>query len=78
MAQPGSVAYLFNQVGRIVVNKDNKNIDDIFLLAADNGAEDVVDKGDEVIIYTNINQLAKIQTGFNSRQAKDYKGGSGI
>jgi len=43
MGQPGSVAYLFHQLGKIVVEKNGKILDEIFLKAADAGAEDVQD-----------------------------------
>ncbi|HSX39994.1 MAG TPA: YebC/PmpR family DNA-binding transcriptional regulator [Candidatus Saccharimonadales bacterium] len=59
--QPGSVAYQFDQVGEIFVEKNGKTIDDIFLIAAEAGAEDVEELGDEVAIYTKVNALAAVQ-----------------
>lgn len=62
--QPGSVAYQFKQVGRIVVNKSTKTYDDIFAIAVENGAEDIEDVGDEVFIYTNVSDLAEVRDSF--------------
>jgi len=59
--QPGSAIHLFNQVGEIVLEKNGKSIDDIFLTAADFGAEDVEDMGDRVIIYTSTTNLSKVK-----------------
>lgn len=57
--QPGSVAYQFNQVGRIIVKKNQKSFDEIFTAAVDNGADDIEEIGDEVFIYTSIHNLSK-------------------
>lgn len=54
----GSVGYQFSQKGQITVTKNGRSLDDIFLLAADYGAEDVEDAGgDEVHIYTRSDGL---------------------
>lgn len=59
--QPGSVAYQFKHIGRIIVKKGNKSFDDIFSLALDGGAEDIEEVGDEVFIYTGLQDLTKIK-----------------
>ena len=59
--QPGSVAYQFKHVGRIVTNKNEKSFDDIFSLAVDLGAEDIEEVGDEVFVYTPLQELAKVK-----------------
>lgn len=60
-AGPGAVAYQFNQVGEVTILKNGKNIDDIFLEAADAGAEDVEDRGEEVAIYTSVSNLNSVK-----------------
>ncbi len=60
MGQPGSVAYQFNQKGRIILNKNGKSVDEIFLASADAGAEDVEEAGNEVFVYTNPQQLGNV------------------
>ncbi len=62
MGQPGSVAYLFTQVGEIIVKKNSKNLDEIFMDAADAGAEDIEEEeNDEVYIYTQPTVLGKVR-----------------
>lgn len=65
-AQPGAVSYQFEQTGEISVNKNGKSIDDIFMLAAELGANDVEDRGDEAGIFTNVTDLSKIKDGLQS------------
>jgi YebC/PmpR family DNA-binding regulatory protein len=58
---PGSVSYQFEQKGQIIVEKDGKGLDEIFLIAADAGAEDVEEAEDEVLVYTNPEDLGKVK-----------------
>lgn len=67
LATPGSVAYQFQIKGLIGVKKDGKTIDDIFLISADAGAEDVEDAGDEAIVYTKPEELAKVKEELRHR-----------
>ncbi len=60
--QPGSVSYLFSQMGRVTVKKEGKSLDDIFLLAADSGAQDIEEDGDEVVVLTPADKLAAIRS----------------
>lgn len=69
MGQPGSVAYQFAQKGQIVLVQQGKSVDDIFLDAADAGAEDIVEAGGEIILYTSSSDLAKVR---DSLMAKGY------
>lgn len=64
--QPGSVSYQFKHVGRIIVKKGDKSFDDIFGIAADSGAEDVEEAGDEVFIYTDLHSLSKAKDALSS------------
>lgn len=61
MGVPGSVSYQFEQKGQITVGKDGKNLDEIFLVAADAGAEDVEDAESEVLVYTAPDDLGKVK-----------------
>lgn len=56
----GSVSYQFQAAGQITVSKNGKSFDDIFDLAADAGAEDVQDAGDEVLIYVRVDALSAV------------------
>lgn len=59
--QPGSVAYQFTNLGRIIVAKNDKTFDEIFEIAIDSGAQDIEEVGDEVFIYTNFSDLIKVK-----------------
>lgn len=65
LATPGAVSYQFEQKGLITVKKDSPpaggSLDDIFLLAADAGAEDIEEAGEEVLIYTRPDQLSLVK-----------------
>jgi len=59
--QPGSVAYQFKHIGRIIAKKGVKSFDDLFSIALDLGAEDIEEVEDEVFVYTSLQDLAKIK-----------------
>ena len=61
MGQPGSVNYNFKQVGQIIITKNGKTLDDIFMIAAEAGAEDVEDAGEEIVVYTAPSSLSKVR-----------------
>lgn len=58
---PGSVSYQFTKIGFLVFAKDGRSVDDIFLIAADSGATDVEEAGEEVIVYTRDDELALVR-----------------
>lgn len=63
MGQPGTVGYQFKQMGQLIIEKGGKSSDELFLEAADAGAEDMEEGEDnEVFIYTTPSQLAKIRS----------------
>lgn len=64
--QPGSVSYQFKHIGRIIVKKGEKTFDEIFALAADDGADDIEEVLDEVFIYTPLQSLTKIKDALSS------------
>lgn len=59
--QPGSSSYLFNKMGEIYVEKNGKSFDDLFSIAVESGAEDIEDLDDEVVVYTQTNDLGKVR-----------------
>lgn len=61
---PGSVSYQFVQKGEIIVGKNGRSLDEIFLLAADAGAEDVEEMEEEIIVYTTPEKLAQVRDTF--------------
>ncbi len=61
IATPGSVSYQFQKAGMILVKKNGRTLDDIYLMSADNGAEDVEEVDDQVLIYTRAETLGKVR-----------------
>ena len=70
MGAQGSVMYQFERKGVVTVAKNDKSLDDIFMLAADNGAEDIEDAGDEVLLYTMPEDVAKVRDALNEQGLK--------
>ena len=57
----GSVGYLFETVGEIVAEVDDKKMDDLELLAIEAGANDIERQDGLLIIYTKANELKKVK-----------------
>lgn len=68
LGQPGSVAYQFQAVGRIVLEKENFVLDDVFLSAADAGAEDVEEGDDGFIVYAKVGDLSKVSEALSAKR----------
>ncbi len=62
----GSVLYQFEKKGEITVAKEEKALDDVFLIAADNMAEDIEEYGNDAIIYTKSEDLARTRDGLQN------------
>jgi YebC/PmpR family DNA-binding regulatory protein len=61
IAEKGAVAFQFDRKGMIRINNAGTNTDDLMLQVLDAGAEDMVEDGDESIVYTNPKELAKVR-----------------
>jgi len=61
MGALGSVMYQFEKKGVIAVDKEGKSLDDIFLIAVNNDAEDIEEEGLEVFLYTKPEEVTKIR-----------------
>lgn len=59
--QPGSVAYQFEQKGRIVIDKNEKTTDELFEIAVESGAEDIKDVQNQAIITTSYSDLSSVR-----------------
>jgi YebC/PmpR family DNA-binding regulatory protein len=67
MAEPGAVAWQFERKGVVTVPQDGKlSEDDLMLLAADAGAEDVRDDGDSWEVLTPPGDLAAVRAALES------------
>jgi YebC/PmpR family DNA-binding regulatory protein len=60
MASAGSVMWQFDQKGYISVKAKGANYDDLFLTAAEAGADDVQDDGESFSVYTPREELANV------------------
>jgi len=67
LADAGSVAYMFDRKGLVVIPKsDELDSDKLFLAAAEAGAEDVSDEGEYYEITTEANDLAAVLSRLNA------------
>lgn len=63
LAEKGAVAFQFDHVGMIRVSSTG---DEVLLKALDAGANDVIEEDGESIIYTSLNDLAKVRDALRS------------
>src|ERR1700754_364778 len=62
MADPGSVAYMFNRKGVVIVPKGGLTEDDLLLAVLDAGAEEVNDIGENFEIVSEAGDLVAVRT----------------
>jgi YebC/PmpR family DNA-binding regulatory protein len=61
MAEPGAVSWQFEQKGYITIEAEGADYEEIFLVAADAGADDVVDDADLIEVFTPREGLQAVQ-----------------
>jgi len=61
MANEGSVAFNFRQVGNIAIPVTAEKLDETELAAIEAGAEDTIYEGDMLIVYTKVEDLWKVK-----------------
>jgi YebC/PmpR family DNA-binding regulatory protein len=66
MADPGSVAYLFNRKGVVIVPSNGLAEDDVLLAVLDAGAEEVNDLGDSFEVISEATDLVPVRTALQS------------
>ena len=57
----GSVAYQFEQKGRIVIDKEGKSMDELFEAAVESGAEDIEEQKNHAIVATSFSDLSRVR-----------------
>jgi YebC/PmpR family DNA-binding regulatory protein len=65
MADPGSVSYLFNRMGVVIVPKDGREAlteDDVLMAVLDAGAEEVNDLGEAFEVVSEATDLVAVRT----------------
>ena len=66
LAEAGSVAHLFNKIGRIQIKRDERNLDKIMEFALDSGADDVSEQPELFNIYTKSTNLHGVREKLES------------
>jgi YebC/PmpR family DNA-binding regulatory protein len=61
MATAGSVAWQFEQKGYLELDGEGLDFDEVFMVAAEAGAEDVVDEDGTIVVYTPREQFGAVQ-----------------
>ncbi|MFC5186531.1 YebC/PmpR family DNA-binding transcriptional regulator [Actinomadura harenae] len=61
LADPGSVAYMFNRMGVIIVPKEGTSEDDVMMAVLEAGAEDVNDLGDQFEVVSEAGKLLPVR-----------------
>lgn len=77
LASAGSVAWQFNQKGQITLSGTNLNFDDVFMVAAEAGADDVTNDDGELTVYTPREKLRAVEqaltdAGYTVEEANLY------
>jgi YebC/PmpR family DNA-binding regulatory protein len=62
LADPGSVAYLFNRKGVVIMPKNDTSEDDVLMAVLDAGAEEVNDLGENFEIVSEASDLVAVRT----------------
>jgi len=62
MADPGSVSYMFNRKGVVVIPKNDLSEDDVLTAVLDAGAEEVNDLGDTYEILSEATDMVAVRT----------------
>ncbi|MCM8774328.1 MAG: YebC/PmpR family DNA-binding transcriptional regulator [Candidatus Omnitrophica bacterium] len=70
MAGSGSVAWIFNTKGYILINKANVSEDELFNISVEAGAEDVKTEGDNYEIYCAPTDLETVKNALKSKGIK--------
>ncbi len=61
MATAGSVSWQFEQKGYIELEGENLDFDEVFMVAAEAGADDVVDEDGTIVVYTPRDQFGAVE-----------------
>src|SRR5689334_23758262 len=61
MADPGSVSYLFNRKGVVILPKNDLSEDDVLMAVLDAGAEEVKDNGDTFEMHSEPKDLQAVR-----------------
>ena len=68
MADPGSVSYLFNRKGVVIVPDSGLNEDDVLMAVLDAGAEEVNNLGDSYEVISEATDLVPVRTALQDAE----------
>jgi YebC/PmpR family DNA-binding regulatory protein len=71
MADPGSVAYLFNRKGVVLLPKAGRTEDDVLITVLDAGAEEVNDLGESFEVVSEAGDMVAVRTALQ-KAGMDY------
>jgi len=60
LGEPGTVLYLFDSKGLVVIKTDSGSVDEVMLNIIDIGVEDVEKEEDKILVYTKPSDLAAV------------------
>jgi YebC/PmpR family DNA-binding regulatory protein len=66
LSEPGAVAWMFQPRGSLIVKKDSASEEDVFLVAADAGAEDVRVSEESIEVITPPDALAAVRSALDA------------
>ncbi|MFZ4825938.1 MAG: YebC/PmpR family DNA-binding transcriptional regulator [Phototrophicaceae bacterium] len=61
LAASGAVTWQFDRKGYIVVSGEGADFDELFMVAAEAGADDVVNEGEMLLVYTPLESFAAVE-----------------
>jgi YebC/PmpR family DNA-binding regulatory protein len=70
MAEAGAVSWMFETKGYISVERDDQDPDEVFMIAVDAGADDVVISEDTFEIYTSPDELHAVREALGKKGLK--------
>ena len=62
LATNGAVVWQFDQKGYIELNSEGVDFDEVFMTAAEAGAEDALEEGEVIVVYTTRENLHAVKT----------------
>jgi len=72
LAETGSVAYLFDKKGEIIIASKNQKIgkEELEMIIIDSGADDFEENEEVAVVYTKSNELQKVKAALESSEIK--------
>ena len=70
LGEPGSVSYMFDKIGEIVIKKDNSSFDELFTIGLEIGVDDVEEEGELVFFYCAPSLLFEMRQKLEEKNIK--------